>query len=48
MRSLSVIAVYDFLEARNPSYKIDIDFGLEIGVKKSSAQIIEKYEIIGH
>lgn len=50
MRTGTVIAVYDFPEARNPSYKLDIDFGPEIGVKKTSAQITEKYkkeEIIG-
>jgi len=50
MRTGTVIAVYDFPEARNHSYKLDIDFGPEIGVKKTSAQITEKYkkeEIIG-
>ncbi|VXB91518.1 tRNA-binding protein [Maribacter litoralis] len=50
MRTGTVIAVYDFTEARNPSYKLHIDFGPEIGVKKTSAQITEKYkkeEIIG-
>ena len=34
----TVLAIYDFDEARNPSYKLTIDFGPEIGVKKSSAQ----------
>ena len=44
MRTGTVTAVYDFPEARNPSFKLDIDFGPEIGVKKTSAQITEKYD----
>ena len=38
-----VIAVDDFPEARKPAYKLTIDFGLEIGVKKSSVQITQNY-----
>ena len=34
-----ILEVEDFKEAKNPSYKLKIDFGPEIGVKKSSAQI---------
>ena len=34
-----VIAVDDFPEARKPAYKLTIDFGSEIGVKRSSVQI---------
>ncbi len=37
-----VIAIEDFKEARNPSYKIKIDFG-ELGIKNSSAQITKLY-----
>ncbi len=33
-----VVQVDDFPEARKPAYKLLIDFGAEIGVKKSSAQ----------
>ena len=45
MRVGTVIAVYDFPEARNPSYKLEIDFGAEIGVRKTSAQVTEKYKL---
>jgi len=37
-----IIEVLDFKEARNPSYKIKIDFG-ELGIKFSSAQITKLY-----
>lgn len=38
-----IMEVRDFPEARNPAYKLTIDFGEEIGMKKSSAQIVNKY-----
>tara|TARA_B110000967_G_scaffold48669_1_gene49431 strand:- start:54 stop:389 length:336 start_codon:yes stop_codon:yes gene_type:complete len=44
MRVGTVIAVFDFPEARNPSYKLTIDFGEEIGIRKTSAQVTVLYE----
>jgi tRNA-binding protein len=38
-----VVEVEGFPEARNPSYKLKIDFGGEIGIKKSCAQLVSNY-----
>jgi tRNA-binding protein len=44
-----VVEVEDFPEARKPSYRLKIDFGSEIGVKRSSAQLTHytKEELLG-
>ncbi len=43
MRIGTITEVADFPEARNPAYKLTIDFGSTIGIKKSSAQITRRY-----
>ena len=39
-----IIEVEDFKEAKKPSYRIKIDFGKELGIKKSSAQLVNNYK----
>src|SRR3989344_1298283 len=43
IRTGKIIDVEDFPEAKNPSYKLKIDFGEEIGIKKSGAQLTANY-----
>lgn len=38
-----IIDVQDFPEARKPSYRLKIDLGAEIGIKKSCAQLTSNY-----
>ncbi|MFP4179455.1 MAG: tRNA-binding protein [Spirochaetaceae bacterium] len=43
LRVGTVVKVEDFPEARNPSYKVYVDFGEELGIKKTSAQVTALY-----
>jgi tRNA-binding protein len=50
LRVGTVVEVEDFPEARKPAYRIKADFGAEIGVRKSSAQVTDLYtkeELLG-
>lgn len=46
----TIVSAKNFEKARKPAYQLEVDFGEELGVKKSSAQITDHYaagELIG-
>ncbi len=50
LRIGTIVEAQDFPEARRPAFKIKVDLGPELGIKKSSAQVTELYskeEILG-
>lgn len=50
MRAGTIVAVEEFPEARRPAYKISVDLGPELGIRRTSAQVTTLYrpeELVG-
>lgn len=43
LRAGTIVEVHEFPEARRPAWKITVDFGPQIGIRKSSARIVDLY-----
>ena len=44
IRCGTIIDIKDFPKAKKPSYQFQIDFGEELGIKRSSAQVTQHYK----
>ena len=40
----TILSAKNFEKARKPAYQLEVDFGVELGVKRSSAQITDHYQ----
>jgi len=45
LRSGTIVQTEAFPEARNPAYKVWVDFGSELGIKQTSAQVTNHYTL---